>query len=213
MQSPVLIRELGTTEYAETYQQMRAFTATRNETTADELWFLQHTPVYTLGTNADASHLLSPGATPVAHTDRGGQVTWHGPGQLVVYVLLDLKRAGIGVRELVCRLERSIIALLAGYGISAQGRDGAPGVYCQEKKIASVGLRIRQARSYHGIAINVCNDLIPFAGINPCGYEGLAVTRICDLGGPADTQIVQHDLQPLLLKQLRLTYAGSQQTD
>ncbi|MEJ2140236.1 MAG: lipoyl(octanoyl) transferase LipB [Gammaproteobacteria bacterium] len=198
------IRELGTVEYADTYRRMREFTDARDHSTADEIWLLEHPGVYTLGTNADEDHVIDAGDTAIVRTDRGGQVTWHGPGQLVVYVLLDLKRSGLGIRELVCLLEQAIIELLEQYGIAAGGREGAPGVYCDGAKIASVGLRIRRNRSYHGIAINVSNELAPFAGINPCGYEGLDVTRVCDQGGPADIGRVATDLLPLLLRRLAL---------
>ena len=160
---------------------MRAFTAQRDATTAQEIWFLEHPPVYTLGVNAAEHHVLERGDTPVIRVDRGGQVTWHGPGQLVVYVLLDLKRKKLGVRDLVCRLEKSIIATLAGYGISAAGRDGAPGVYTADAKIASIGLRVRHQRCYHGISVNVRTDLSAFERINPCGYAGLQVTSMARL--------------------------------
>ena len=205
MSSTAIIRNLGLVDYAETYATMRRFTDERDAHTEDELWFLEHPPVYTLGTNTDAAHLLKTDNTPVVQTDRGGQVTWHGPGQAIVYVLIDIKRARLGVRELVGRLEQAIIATLAAFGIAASGRDGAPGVYVDGAKIASLGLRIRKYSSYHGIAVNVCNSLEPFKGINPCGYEGLAVTRTCDLGGPADVAELSERLLQELLKQLDLT--------
>jgi lipoyl(octanoyl) transferase len=205
MSSTAIIRNLGQVDYAETYATMRRFTDEREAQTVDELWFLEHPPVYTLGTNTDTSHLLEVDNTPVVQTDRGGQVTWHGPGQAIVYVLIDIKRARLGVRELVCRLEQAIIATLAAFGIAASGRDGAPGVYVDGAKIASLGLRIRKYSSYHGIAVNVCNSLEPFNGINPCGYEGQAVTRTCDLGGPADVAELSERLLQELLKQLDLT--------
>ena len=205
MSSTAIIRNLGRVDYAETYATMRRFTDERDAQTVDELWFLEHPPVYTLGTNTDTSHLLEIDNTPVVQTDRGGQVTWHGPGQAIVYVLIDIKRARLGVRELVGRLEQAIIATLAAFGIAASGRDGAPGVYVDGAKIASLGLRIRKYSSYHGIAVNVCNSLAPFKGINPCGYEGLAVTRTCDLGGPTDVAELSECLLQELLKQLDLT--------
>jgi len=205
MSSTAIIRNLGLVDYAEAYANMRRFTDERAAQTVDELWFLEHPPVYTLGTNTDAAHLLETDNTPVVQTDRGGQVTWHGPGQAIVYVLIDIKRARLGVRELVGRLEQAIIATLAAFGIAASGRDGAPGVYVDGAKIASLGLRIRKYSSYHGIAVNVCNSLEPFKGINPCGYEGLAVTRTCDLGGPADVAELSERLLQELLKQLDLT--------
>lgn len=205
MSSTAIIRNLGLVDYAETYATMRRFTDERDAQTVDELWFLEHPPVYTLGTNTDMAHLLETDNTPVVQTDRGGQVTWHGPGQAIVYVLVDIKRARLGVRELVGRLEQAIIATLAAFGIAASGRDGAPGVYVDGAKIASLGLRIRKYSSYHGIAVNVCNSLEPFKGINPCGYEGQAVTRTCDLGGPADVAELSERLLQELLKQLELT--------
>ena len=205
MSSTAIIRNLGLVDYAETYATMRRFTDERDAQTVDELWFLEHPPVYTLGTNTDMAHLLETDSTPVVQTDRGGQVTWHGPGQAIVYVLIDIKRARLGVRELVGRLEQAIIATLAAFGIAASGRDGAPGVYVDGAKIASLGLRIRKYSSYHGIAVNVCNSLEPFKGINPCGYEGQAVTRTCDLGGPADVAELSERLLQELLKQLELT--------
>ena len=205
MSSTAIIRNLGLVDYAETYATMRRFTDERDAQTVDELWFLEHPPVYTLGTNTDMAHLLETDSTPVVQTDRGGQVTWHGPGQAIVYVLVDIKRARLGVRELVGRLEQAIIATLAAFGIAASGRDGAPGVYVDGAKIASLGLRIRKYSSYHGIAVNVCNSLEPFKGINPCGYEGQAVPRTCDLGGPADVAELSERLLQELLKQLELT--------
>lgn len=204
MRLPVTIREPGRVDYAATYADMRRFTDTRDAATPDEIWLLEHNPVYTLGTNADPAHVLATGTTPVVQTDRGGQVTWHGPGQLVVYVMLDLRRTKLGIRELVCRLERAIIGTLDHYGIAAAGRAGAPGVYCGEQKIASVGLRIRKHCSYHGISLNVCNDLEPFTRINPCGYAGLTVTRACDHGGPADPGKFAATLVPQLLTHLQL---------
>jgi len=209
MPLPVLIRELGRVDYSPICADMRHFTATRDAATRDEIWLLEHNPVYTLGTNGDRAHVLAPGNTPIVQTDRGGQVTWHGPGQLVAYVMLDLRRMKLGIRELVCRLERAIIGTLDGYGIAATGREGAPGVYCGDRKIASVGLRIRNHCSYHGIAINVCNDLQPFAGINPCGYAGMAVTRACDLGGPADIRLYAATLSAQLVAQLQLEALAS----
>jgi lipoyl(octanoyl) transferase len=204
MRLPVIIREPGRVDYASTYADMRRFTDTRDAATRDEIWLLEHNPVYTLGTNADPAHVLAAGNTPVLKTDRGGQVTWHGPGQLVAYVMLDLRRTPLGIRELVCRLERAIIGTLDGYGIAAAGREGAPGVYCGDQKIASLGLRIRNHCSYHGISLNVCNDLEPFTRINPCGYAGLTVTRACDHGGPADVSTVAATLAPQLLAHLKL---------
>lgn len=199
------IRRLGRADYAPTLERMREFTAGRDATTPDELWLLEHPPVYTLGTHADMAHVLAPGNTPVVQVDRGGQVTWHGPGQLVAYLLMDIGRARIGVRDLVCRLETATVGTLAGYGIEAAGRRDAPGVYTSAgAKIASIGLRIRHGRCYHGVAVNVDPDLTAFARINPCGHEGLAVTSVAAEGGPADLDAVAADLVPQLLDELGL---------
>jgi lipoyl(octanoyl) transferase len=167
---------------------MRRFTDTRGPETTDELWLLEHPPVFTLGQAGLVEHLLDPGSIPVVHTDRGGQVTYHGPGQLVAYLLFDLKRARLGVKQLVHLLEQAVVDLLAEYGIAACPRADAPGVYVAGAKVASVGLRVRRGCTYHGIAINVDLDLTPFARINPCGYPGLAITRLEDLGVGAGTQ-------------------------
>ena len=204
MQQPVTVRELGLVSYADSLAEMQRFTQSRSATTTDEVWLLEHPAVYTLGTNADESHILNVSDTPIVRADRGGQVTWHGPGQLVVYVLIDIKRAGLGIHELVCRLEQAIVMTLEGYGIQANGKKGAPGVYCDTAKIASVGLRIRQHRSYHGVAINVCNDLSPYSDINPCGYAGMTVTRTSDRGGPQTVAELAGALLPNLLTSLNL---------
>ena len=179
---PLRVRWLGHCAYAETWSQMRAFTDARDVATADELWLLEHPPVFTLGQAGLAEHILDPGPIPVIHCDRGGQVTYHGPGQLVAYLLLDLKRARLGVKQLVHRLEQAVIELLAEHAIAAQTRADAPGVYVGAAKIASVGLRVRHGCSYHGIALNIDLDPAPFGRINPCGYPGLTVTRLCDHG-------------------------------
>jgi lipoyl(octanoyl) transferase len=161
---------------------MQEFTRTRGPDTPDELWFVEHPPVYTLGLAAKPEHVLDAGDVPVVRIDRGGQVTWHGPGQLLAYVLLDLHRAGFGARELVRRLEQSVIDLAAGYGIAARRREGMPGVYVGDAKLAAVGLRISRGCSFHGVALNVDPELAAFRGINPCGYPGLEATRLADLG-------------------------------
>jgi lipoyl(octanoyl) transferase len=179
---------------------MQSFTETRDADARDEIWLLEHPPVFTLGLNGSPAHVLAPGDIPVIHIDRGGQVTYHGPGQLVVYPLIDLRRARLGIRELVCALEQSVIATLAGYGVSASTRQGAPGVYVGERKIASIGLRVRRGCTYHGLAFNVAMDLEPFSRINPCGYAGLQVTQVADLGGPADVATVARDLEPRLVE-------------
>jgi lipoyl(octanoyl) transferase len=177
---PVL-RDLGRAEYLPTWQAMREFTAARTAETADELWIVEHPPVFTLGQGARRGHLLDPGELPVIATDRGGQVTYHGPGQLIAYLLFDLRRGGLGVKRLVNLLEQSVIDLLATQGIAAESRADAPGVYVAGAKIAALGLRIRGGCSYHGLALNVAMDLGPFGRINPCGYAGLRVTQVRDL--------------------------------
>jgi len=203
---PVLLRRLpGLTAYEPCITAMRDFTSGRGPDTPDEIWLLQHPPVYTLGLNASPAHLLSAGTIPVVQTDRGGQVTYHGPGQLMVYLLLDLQRAGLGVRQVVCALEDAVIKLVAVHGITASARREAPGVYVAGAKVASVGLRVRRGCTYHGLALNVAMDLAPFAGINPCGYPGLAVTSLAVLGGPTDLDPVGSDFAALLLSKLGLT--------
>jgi lipoyl(octanoyl) transferase len=201
MNNPV-IRDLGMQEYVPVWRRMQAENAAREAGSADEIWFLQHPPVYTLGLNGQPEHVLAAGAIPVVNIDRGGQVTYHGPGQLVVYPILDLRRLKLGVRALVMALEQSVIDTLAGYGIDAAARRDAPGVYVGEAKIAALGLRIRRGHTYHGLAFNVAMDLEPFTRINPCGYAGLRVTQVADLGGPGDVSTVASDMKPHLLKNL-----------
>ena len=186
---------------------MQQFTETRGEHTDDELWLLEHERVFTLGMNADRAHVLAAGDIPVVQIDRGGQVTYHGPGQLVVYPLIDVRRANLGVRELVTALERAVIDLAARHRIQAQCREQAPGVYVDGRKLASVGLRIRRGGSYHGLALNVNMDLEPFQRINPCGYAGLEMTQLAALGGPTDVAAVASEITPLLLARLRRTAA------
>lgn len=178
----MVVRRLGRVEYEPTWRAMQDFTARRDAATPDELWLLEHPPVFTQGQAGKSEHLIAPTAIPVVPIDRGGQITYHGPGQLVAYVLVDLKRRGYGVRELVTRLEAAVIALLAGHDVAAERRAGAPGVYVGGAKIAALGLRVKQGRTYHGLALNVDMDLGPFALINPCGYPGLAVTQCRDVG-------------------------------
>ena len=177
-----IVRHLGRVDYEPTWRAMQSFTTERGPDTPDELWLLEHPPVFTLGQAGKREHILTDLGIPVIAIDRGGQVTYHGPGQVVVYVLLDLRRRGYGVKELVRRLEQAVIDLLAGFGVVAERRAGAPGVYVNEAKIAALGLRIKNGCSYHGLALNVAMDLTPFSAINPCGYEGLAVTQTSDLG-------------------------------
>jgi lipoyl(octanoyl) transferase len=193
---------LGRVDYEPTWHAMQRRTDAATAATADEIWFLEHPPVFTMGMNAQASHLLAPGDIPVIDIDRGGQVTYHGPGQLVVYPLLDLSRCGLGVRSLVVGLEQALIDTLAQWGIEARGRRDAPGVYVGDRKIASVGLRIRRGRSYHGLALNVAMDLEPFARINPCGYAGLRMTQVSELGGPSSVREMAEALAPRLLQSL-----------
>lgn len=176
------IKYLGRVEYTPTWRAMQAFTAARDDATPDELWVLEHPPVFTLGQAGKPEHLLRTTDIPLIPIDRGGQITYHGPGQVVIYVLVDLKRRGYGVKELVARMEQAVIDLLAQAGVSAERMPGAPGVYVKGEKIAALGLRIKQGRSYHGLALNVDMDLSPFALINPCGYAGMAVTQTRDIG-------------------------------
>lgn len=183
---------------------MQRLTETRDADAPDELWCLEHPPVYTLGLNGDRSHVLAAGDIPVVHIDRGGQVTYHGPGQLVVYPLLDLRRSKLGVRELVTALESAIVAYCAGLGIAAAPRREAPGVYVAGRKLASLGLRIRRGCSYHGLALNVAMDLEPFLRINPCGQAGLEVTDLAALGAAAPLERVARGLVPHLWRELRL---------
>jgi lipoyl(octanoyl) transferase len=184
-------------DYARTWTAMRALTDTRDANTMDELWWLQHPEVFTQGQAGKAEHVLAAGDIPVVRTDRGGQVTYHGPGQLVGYLLFDLRRLDIGVRAMVMAIEGAIIDLLQDHGVAAIARRDAPGVYVDGRKVAALGLRVRRGCTYHGLSLNVDNDLAPFARINPCGYEGLAITRCKDLGIDADiaslaTQLTLH---------------------
>lgn len=199
-----LLRWLGRVPYEPTWRAMQSFNADRTASTRDEIWFLEHDPVFTQGLNGRKEHVLAPGAIPVVATDRGGQVTYHGPGQLVVYPLLDLGRWGLGVRGLVLWLENATIAALAEWGVAAAGRREAPGVYVDGAKVASLGLRIKRGGSYHGLALNVDLDLEPFGRINPCGFAGLAVTRLADLGGPSSLREVARVLSRHLFAGLGL---------
>ncbi len=202
-QLPALeMRHLGRVEYSDSLAAMRQFTDERGLETPDEIWFLEHPPVFTLGLNADASHVLNAGDIPLVQVDRGGQVTYHGLGQLVVYTLIDIRRAGLGVRDLVTHLERAVIDTLAGYKINATCRRDAPGVYVDGAKVASLGLRIRRGASYHGLALNVAMDLEPFSRINPCGYADLPVTQVAALGGPDDLWAVAENLQAQLKEKI-----------
>lgn len=179
---PLRIRVLGVVDYTEVWQQMQTFTRERNAATPDEIWLVQHLPVFTLGRNGKMEHVLAPRAIPVIPIDRGGQVTYHGPGQLVAYLLLDIRRKDIPIRDLVMKIEQAVIDLLAHYQIAGQGDRDAPGVYVDGCKIAALGLRVTKGCTYHGLSLNVDMDLTPFQGINPCGYAGLQVTQCKDLG-------------------------------
>jgi lipoyl(octanoyl) transferase len=201
----MLLRKLGTVPYAQTWQAMREFTDTRDSNSDDELWLLQHPAVFTQGQAGRAEHLLNPGDIPIIQSDRGGQVTYHGPGQWVVYLLVDLRRAGVGVRDLVDLIEHSVVACLQGLGIEGVPRRDAPGVYVGGAKIAQLGLRVRRGCSYHGVALNVDMDLEPFARINPCGFQDLPVTSVREClaaGSPLDADAIAEDLLAQL--QLRL---------
>lgn len=205
MSNPVLVRRLGRQPYEPVWRAMQAFTDVRGPDTPDELWVLEHDPVFTLGQAGKWEHVLLPGEIPVVAVDRGGQVTYHGPGQIVAYPLFDLRRLKIGVRELVNRIEQAIIDTLEPWNIVAVRRDGAPGVYVGEAKIAALGLRVRRGCSFHGLAFNVNMDLEPFHRINPCGYQGLAVTQVLDLGGPGSLAEVESVLIGGLARQFGLT--------
>jgi lipoyl(octanoyl) transferase len=197
-----IIRRLGCVDYEPTWRAMQRFTDERNASTPDEIWFLEHPPVFTLGMNASAAHVLAPGDIPVVQIDRGGQVTYHGPGQLVVYPLIDLRRAKLGVRDIVTALEQCVIQLVAEFGVSAEARKEAPGIYVAGRKLGSVGIRIRRHSSYHGLAVNVNLDLEPFQRINPCGYQGLEMTQLAELGGPSTIESAADALEPHLLRSL-----------
>lgn len=195
---PITVRDLGVQPYETTWQAMQRFTLERDAEALDEIWFTEHPAVYTLGLNGKREHLLNTGDIPVVGTDRGGQVTYHGPGQLVVYTLLDIKRLNLGVRQLVTTLEQAMIATLAHYGISAAARPDAPGVYVDGKKIGSIGLRIKKNCSYHGLSLNNNMDLRPFDRINTCGYPGLEVTQLADLGVTAgNAELAAHIIETI----------------
>lgn len=196
------IRRLGLVDYEDTWRAMREFTDTRDADTPDELWLLQHPPVFTQGQAGKSEHVLAAGDIPVVQADRGGQVTYHGPGQWVVYIMVNLRRHRLGVRDLVDLIEHSVVRLLAARGISAEPRPSAPGVYVGDAKIASLGLRVRRGCSYHGVALNVDMDLEPFSRINPCGYEGLAVTSLRQCLGE-DARLDINAVGEELLTQLR----------
>lgn len=205
---PLIIRELGLVPYLETWHAMQAFTQNRDKQAPDEIWLLQHEPVFTQGQAGKAEHLLATGDIPVVQVDRGGQVTYHGPGQLVAYLLLDIRRSKLGVRDLVTRIENSLVAVLKEYDISAHPKPDAPGVYTQGKKIASLGLRIRNGCSFHGLALNIDMDLQPFLRINPCGYQGLEMAQMSDYVANPDIDQISQQLSHHL--QLQLGYTSPQ---
>lgn len=196
----LVIKRLGLVPYSDTIEQMQNFTAARDKHTPDEIWLLEHPAVFTQGQAGKQEHILAAGNIPVIQSDRGGQVTYHGPGQLVCYLLMDIKRKNLGIRDLVTGIERSIIDLLSGFEIEASARREAPGVYVQNSKVAALGLRIRKGCSYHGLSLNVAMDLEPFSRINPCGYAGLEVTDLCQLGVHEDFSSVADKLVKQLLE-------------
>jgi lipoyl(octanoyl) transferase len=196
--------DLGRRDYAPVWRAMQAFTDARDEDTEDELWLVEHPPVFTQGQAGKAEHVLAAGDIPVLPVDRGGQVTYHGPGQRVAYPLVDLRRLRLGVRELVQRIEQAVIDTLAVWNIAGARRPGAPGVYVDGAKIMALGLRVRRGCSFHGLAFNVDMDLAPYARINPCGFQGLAVTTVLDCGGPGSLAQVDAELVPRLAAQLGL---------
>jgi len=202
----IVVRSLGLHDYEPLWRDMQQFTETRSSLTPDEIWFTEHPPVFTLGLNASREHLLTPGDIPVIQVDRGGQVTYHGPGQLMVYPLIDLKRAGLGIRDLVTGLEQTVVDLLANFDIEAASRKDAPGVYVQGRKVASVGLRVRRGGSYHGMALNIDVDLEPFSRINPCGFSDLEVTNLTALGLSESRTEIQERVQAHLLRHLRMDH-------
>ena len=192
------MRDLGRRAYEPVWHAMQAFTDARDETTPDELWMVEHDPVFTLGQAGRPEHVLAPGDIPVVRVDRGGQVTYHGPGQLVAYPLLDLRRLKLGVRDYVCRIEQAVIDTLGEWNIEGRRREGAPGVYVDGAKVAALGIRVRRGCCFHGLAFNIAMDLEPFHRINPCGYAGLEVVAMGDLGGPSGPEAVK----PVLLQAL-----------
>jgi lipoyl(octanoyl) transferase len=202
---PCRVRELGRQPYEPVWRAMQRFTDARTEDTSDEIWLVEHEPVFTLGQAGKPEHVLAAGDIPVVHVDRGGQVTYHGPGQIVAYPLFDLKRMKTGVRDYVCRIEQAIIDTMAEWNIQAQRREGAPGVYVAGAKVAALGIRVRRGCTFHGLAFNIDMDLEPFHRINPCGYQGLQVISLADLGGPSGMDVVKPVLLACLAEQFGLT--------
>lgn len=205
----VIIKNLGLIEYEKCFQAMQSFTQSRDEQTGDEIWILEHPAIYSQGMNGKAEHIINTENIPVIQSDRGGQVTYHGPGQLIVYCLFDLKRCSIGIKGLVHALEESVILLLKEYKLVATRRKAAPGVYINGKKISALGVRVKRGCCYHGLALNIDMELAPFKGINPCGYADLEVTQLSDCGVKDDRKAVIKKLLPILGRQLNFTYTIS----
>ncbi len=199
--SPIIIRDLQQRPYQATWEAMREFVDDQIMRTDDEIWLLEHTPTFTLGQNSKQEHILNQSDIPIIQSDRGGQVTYHGPGQLIAYILLDLKKRHFGIREMVSRIEDAIINMLLTWNIVAERRQGAPGVYVNDEKIASLGLRVRKGWTYHGLSLNVDMDLTPFTWINPCGIPDLNMTQLSNLGGPSQI----NEVKPVLIKHLTAT--------
>ncbi|NGZ67113.1 lipoyl(octanoyl) transferase LipB [Vibrio aestuarianus subsp. cardii] len=208
MFNQLVVKRLGRQDYQPVWQAMHEFTDTRDETTPDQLWLVEHHPVFTQGQAGKAEHLLNTGDIPVVQSDRGGQVTYHGPGQLVAYFLIDLRRKKLGVRDLVTNIENIVINTLQTYNINSAARPDAPGVYVDGKKICSLGLRIRKGCSFHGLALNVNMDLSPFLRINPCGYQGMEMIQVSELGGPSDLEVIEKQI----IKEL-VTLLGYEQVE
>ncbi|GAB1596698.1 lipoyl(octanoyl) transferase LipB [Lysobacter claricitrinus] len=205
---PARVRDLGRQPYEPVWRAMQAFTDRRDDATPDELWLVEHEPVFTLGQAGKPEHVLMAGDIPVIHVDRGGQVTYHGPGQIVLYPLLDLRRLKVGVKDYVCKVEQAMIDTLADWNIHAERRDGAPGVYVNDAKIGALGIRVRRGCTFHGLAFNIAMDLEPFRRINPCGYAGLQVTSVADLGGPG-LDVIKPQLIGHIARQFGLSTVGA----
>ncbi len=207
------VRDLGRQPYVPVWRAMQGFTDARRADTLDEIWLVEHDPVFTLGQAGKAEHVLLPGNIPVVNVDRGGQVTYHGPGQIVAYPLFDLKRLKVGVRDYVCKIEQAVIDTLDHWNIQAVRRDGAPGVYVNDAKVAALGIRVRRGCTFHGLAFNIAMDLSPFHRINPCGYAGLQVTSMLDLGGPSSIDAVKTVLLEMLSTQFGLQLQAAPSLD
>lgn len=207
----IIVRDLGLSDYEEVFSAMKDFTAQRDKETTDELWLTQHNPVFTQGQAGKKEHILNQGNIPIVQSDRGGQVTYHGPGQLVIYLLIDIKRRKIGVRQMVSLIEDSVIELLARFQITALAKSDAPGVYIDNKKIASLGLRVRNGRTYHGVSLNIDMDLSPFQFINPCGYQGLQMTQLIEQLHDCDFDTIGKQLSDIMITRLEtatISYTG-----